>query len=264
MISELTRKALAVDEAYMALGNERLEGPDAVIVRNRETPNIWDANHVNRVTASTPEEIERLFEHVEREFEGFRHRRFHLDQTSPTEFEARLALNGYEKGETLVLLLEGELTGEAKPCEVRPVESAADWQAYESLYDLDWHEFRAQLPGFTEETARQMMVARRTKSPPAAYWLACVDGQPRSYLASWGGVDGVGYVEDLFTHPEYRHRGLAAALIHHCVAQARSEGAGPIVICADPNDTPKSMYASLGFRPVAVKRNYLKRIEPAG
>ncbi len=103
------------------------------------------------------------------------------------------------------------------------------------------------------------MRSRQAKSPPARHWLACVDGEPRAYLSSWGGVDGVGMVEDLFTHPDFRHRGLATALIHHCVSEARKEGAGPVVIGADPKDTPKRMYAALGFHPVAVKREYLKR-----
>ena len=52
----------------------------------------------------------------------------------------------------------------------------------------------------------------------------------------------------------------ARALIHHGVAEARRDGARPVVIVADPADTPKRMYATLGFRPVAVKRDYLKRL----
>ena len=48
------------------------------------------------------------------------------------------------------------------------------------------------------------------------------------------------------------------ALIHRCVADARERGAGPIVIVAGPDDTPKNMYAALGFRPVAVTRHYWK------
>ena len=63
-------------------------------------------------------------------------------------------------------------------------------------------------------------------------------------------------MEELFTHPEFRHRGLATALIHHCVADAREHGAGPVVIAADPEDTPKLMYAAMGFRPVAMKRTW--------
>ena len=71
-------------------------------------------------------------------------------------------------------------------------------------------------------------------------------------------MNGVGQVENLFTHPDYRNRGIATALIHHCVADARAKGAGPVVIVADPTDTPKNIYARMGFRPVAVVGHYLK------
>ncbi len=103
--------------------------------------------------------------------------------------------------------------------------------------------------------------ARRAKDPPVRYWIAYAGETPAAYLASWEGPDGVGQVEDLFTHPDYRHRGLATALIHHCVAEAREHDAGPVVIGADPDDTSKDMYAALGFRPVAIERNYWKPAE---
>ena len=105
-----------------------------------------------------------------------------------------------------------------------------------------------------------MLQHRRIKSPPVRFWLAYLDGEPRAYFASWEGTEGVGQVEDLFTHPDFRHRGLATALIHHCVADARAHGAGPVVIVADPTETPKRIYAAMGFRPVAVKRSYLKKL----
>ena len=108
---------------------------------------------------------------------------------------------------------------------------------------------------------RAMLATHRAKSPPVRYWLAYVDGEPRAYFASWEGIDGIGQVEDLFTHPDYRHRGLATALIHHCVSDSRTSGAGPVVIVCDPADTPKRMYAAMGFRPIAIKRNYWKRMD---
>ena len=48
------------------------------------------------------------------------------------------------------------------------------------------------------------------------------------------------------------------ALIHRCVAHCREQGAGLIVITAIASDTPEVMYAAMGFRPVAVKRDYGK------
>ncbi|MCH8345375.1 MAG: GNAT family N-acetyltransferase [Chloroflexi bacterium] len=263
-MTDAARSALTVSEAFSALGNERFQADGATFVRNREIADIWDANHVAHITAATPDEIDGLLARVEREFAGFRHRQYRVDFTTPPAFEARLALEGFERDETLVMLLEGELSGTAKPCEIRTVESEADWNAYTALHDIDWREYRERMPGgpggFDEGTAAQMMRSRRSMSPPVRHWLACVDGEPRAYLSSWGGVDGVGLVEDLFTHPDFRHRGLATALIHHGVSEARREGAGPIVIVADTKDTPKRMYAALGFAPVALKRDYLKRL----
>ena len=34
-----------------------------------------------------------------------------------------------------------------------------------------------------------------------------------AFLSSWPGANGVGKVEDLFTHAEFRHQGIASALI---------------------------------------------------
>jgi GNAT superfamily N-acetyltransferase len=255
-------RALAVYRAYQALGNEQFKADGAIFIRNREIPGIWDANHVTQVTASTPQEIERLLERVEREYAGFAHRRFHLDFTTPPQFEARLVLEGYQRSDALVMLLEGDLTDSAKPYDIRPVTDEGDWQTYAGLYDVDWREYREKIPGpFDEETPSQMVLSRRSKWPSAPLWLAYVDGAAQAYCTSWLGPGGMGLVEDLFTLPDFRHRGLATALVHHCVAEARTEGASPVVIVADTADTPKQMYAAMGFRPVAVASTYRKDIK---
>jgi ribosomal protein S18 acetylase RimI-like enzyme len=260
-MSDLTRRAVATDYGFMALGNERLEAGGATFIRNTSVPRIRDANQVVAATAAAPAEIERLLARADREYADCPHRQFRLDFTASPEFEARLALEGYERKDTLVMLLEGEPAGAAKPHDIRPVESEADWQAYSSLHEIDWREYAEKIPGGADmAVAEQMMRTRRAKTPPVRYWLAWADGQPRAYLASWEGTGGVGQVEDLFTHPEFRHRGLATALIHHGVAEARKEGAGPVVIVADTADTPKRMYAAMGFRPVSISRTYWKNL----
>lgn len=256
----LVDRALEVNYGPLALGNEVFEAEGARFVRSKATPQVWNANYVSHVTARTPEEIERLLARAKREFAGMDRVSFETDYRTPPEFEARLALEGYEPDASLVMLLEGELTVDARECEIRLVGSPEDWEAYAALHTLDWAEARGKLElEAPEEVERQLMAGRRAKAPQARYWMAYADGEPRSYLLSWQGTDGVGQVEDLFTHPEYRHRGLATALIHHGIADARAHGAGPIVIVADPTDTPKTMYAAMGFRPVAVKRTWRSR-----
>lgn len=127
---------------------------------------------------------------------------------------------------------------------------------------MDWvdHHERIKRP-VKEEVARRMWQAKRLKQPPVQYWLAYDGKRAVAYLNSWEGIGGVGQVEDLFTHPDYRKRGIATALIHHSVADCRAKGAGPIVIAADPTDTPKNIYARMGFRPVVWLSKYLKRLE---
>lgn len=257
--ADLARRALAVNQANLALGHETFAADGATFVRDRAFPRVYDANHVAHVTAGTPDEIERLLARADTEFAHCAHRRYHVDFTTPPEFEARLRLADYEHTDSLVMLLEGELRGTPNRCDIRPVDSDAAWDAFLALNKHDWNEHAVRTGASGDEAVGLNLAATRArKSPPVRYWLGYADGEPRGHFSAWEGIDGVGQVENLFVQAEYRHRGLATALIHHCVADARAHGAGPVVIVADASDTPKQMYAAMGFRPVAIKREYLK------
>jgi predicted GNAT family acetyltransferase len=112
------------------------------------------------------------------------------------------------------------VNGESPRHEIRALETDADWEAYAELHAIDWHENieRTKRPLEDAAVPEQMRATHRAKQPPVQYWLAYVEGRPVAYFNSWGGIDGVGQVEYLFTHPEFRHRGIATAVIHHCVA----------------------------------------------
>jgi GNAT superfamily N-acetyltransferase len=199
---------------------------------------------------------------IEAEFAGCRYRQIVLDADTPPEFEARLVLDGYDDVErSLVMLLEGELRGTVRPHVIRPIATDDDWHAYARLKRLDWAERASRLGlGPLPEVGEGLIATYRAKVPPLRYWLALVDGEPRAFFSSWEGTDGVGQVEDLFVEKAWRHRGLATALIHHAVADARGAGAGPVVIIADTTDTPKTMYAAIGFRPIAVVTKYTRHV----
>jgi len=256
-VDRLLAAALTVNQDNLALGNETFEAAGARFVRSIAAPDIYDANHVDRLTASTPAEIDALLERAALEYAHCQHLRFDVDPSTPPEFEARLHLDGYVASEGLVSILEGELVGEPQRFDVREVSDDAGWAAYGNLKALDWAASRERLGQAPQpEVGLRMTATEREKSPPRRYWLALVDGVPRGFLSSWEGNAGVGQVEDLFVHPDYRHRGVATALLHHCVADCRAHGAGPVAIVADPTDTPKQMYAAMGWRPIAVIRHY--------
>jgi ribosomal protein S18 acetylase RimI-like enzyme len=260
-MDDIAGRALDVNHAQLALGSERFEADGATFTRNRNFPKIPDPNRVIDIRASSEREIEGVLARAEREYAGFPQRRFDVDFRTPPQFDARLAAEGYRRNGILLMALDGEPRGEAMPCDIRPVEDDDTREGYTRLHEVDWEQYvkAGSPPG--EWSAEAMVGSRRLKSPPMRYWLAYVDGEPRSYLASWEGIDGVGQIEDLFTHPEHRRRGLATALIHHCVADCRAHGADVVVLAADPEGTAKEMYGSLGFRPVAEYGSYWKIVE---
>ena len=57
-------------------------------------------------------------------------------------------------------------------------------------------------------------------------------------------------VEDVYTVPEQRNRGLGRAAVTRAVALALEGGHEPTFIVADDNDWPKHLYRRIGFEPV--------------
>lgn len=253
-------------DGYLALGNEVLDGPLACFVRNTETPNVYDANHVTRVRARTPKEIDSVLARADEVYPESRHRQYLMDPATPPTFEARLALDGYDCNLELEMVLDGELVAgpAAKGVEIRPVRSEADWASLERLFRLD-HEEESQREGrepLTPEVTRQVVKTKSWKAPAVAFFLASVKRTDCGFFSSWPGTNRMAKVEDLFTHPDFRRRGIATALIRQCVEDARARGAREVVIGARVDDTPKAMYAALGFRPLCPIRSWLRSDHP--
>ena len=95
-LAELTRRAVAVDGDFLALGHEVFEADGARFVRDRSLPRIYDANYVSDVRVATPDAVERLLARVDREYPHTRHRALQLDISTPPAVEAVLVLRGYE------------------------------------------------------------------------------------------------------------------------------------------------------------------------
>jgi GNAT superfamily N-acetyltransferase len=257
----LIHRALDVNNANLALGNEIFEVACATFVRNRNAPDIYDANHVTNIRVRTASEIDALFARADLEYAGFEHRRFDTDHRTHPAVVARLRIEDYERSEGLIMLLPGNLASTPPKHDIRPVVSGEEWAAFAALKLEDWLEYRQRQGRPPEpDVAEASVRVERGKCPPVQYFLAYLDGRPAAYCNSWAGLDGLGQVEDLFTLPKYRKRGLATALIQRCVAEARRDGARQVVIVANPADTPKQIYANVGFEPVAVNAHYTKRL----
>jgi GNAT superfamily N-acetyltransferase len=253
---------------YFELGNEVVAARRARFVRNPACADIYDANHGTAVRATTADEIDEVLRAADALFPAARHRTFKVDPRTPPAFEARLLLDGYAATPELQLLLEGPLQAPTPPpMAIRPVDDPADWASLSRLTRRDHEEEAATAgrPVWPPSLTAEMVATKRAKAPALQFFLASVDGVDCAFFSSWPGIDGVGKVEDLFTAPEHRRRGIASALIAHAVADARTRGAEAVLIGADPADSPKAMYAALGFVPVCVLRSYTRvRGSPEG
>jgi GNAT superfamily N-acetyltransferase len=253
---ELLARAYVTLQGYYELGAEVLDEPLARFVRNVDAPSVYDVNHASRVRAASAREVDAVLARADEVFGLSHHRVFDLDPWTPEVFPAALLLDGYELADELEMLLEGDLRAPRPPADVdvRLVDSDEDWNVVQRLTRLDHEEQvdRFAHPLWDEGVTAAMVAAKRAKAPALRFWLARVNGEGCAFFSSWPGTNGVGKVEDLFTHPDFRHRGIATALMVHCVRDARSRGAGPVLIGARPNDTPKDMYAAMGFEPFCV------------
>lgn len=250
---DLITRACETNAAWLALGNDRYTHDGATFVRNRTTPHDYEANAVMQVRTG---DLDTLIWRINREFTGYAHRWVDVDPMTPATVAERLKSDGYTELEVLYLVLEGALKASPRAIETRPVTSDSDWETYAAL-DRIWAAEQP-APWTAEAAVSRDLSSTRLKSPPARYWFAYADGAPRAFAASWSGANGVGIIEDIFTQPEYRRRGLATTLIARCVLDATDGGAGPIIIGADANAVARQIYESLGFRLLFRLKRYMK------
>jgi GNAT superfamily N-acetyltransferase len=141
--------------------------------------------------------------------------------------------------------------------DLRPVASDEDWTVLATLVRANHQEAPVHGLALDEAITHGIVAGYRAKSSLAQFFLARVDGVDCAYGSAVVGPFGMGIVEDLFTLPAYRKRGLATAIVAHVVAHARARGMGPMLIGAVGDELPKALYASLGFVPQCLTRQYL-------
>lgn len=270
--------SLAADAARIYLA-QRMLGCDVTrcdgfsLARNPATPLIYDSHFAFDVAGELAEDGAAFEAALDQAFAGAGHRKVVWHASDPPSVEARLAAHDFEVEQVLQMVLEGPLA--------RAPRAGAPWRLHQATSEDDWAALvRLQRANFDERNARngqplyepavaEQLVASWRMKPGMRFWLATLagreldtetSGEPCAYLGSWAGQDGLGMVEYLFTDPVARHRGIATALIAHAVEAVRSEGAEAVLIGADIEETPKSMYLGLGFSPVCLTRQWLRLV----
>ncbi len=252
MIPDIERVCDLLDE-YHRLGAAEVDDRRyAVFLRSDDAPTRYDGNHVRRLRLKDADAVQGLLAEMDRHYAHLHYRSLRIDPlTTPPAVEARLLLDGWTCNAEVVLGTDGPPAGRRADVEIASVEDEDGWTALTELIRADHGQ---------DETLPEVMAMHRRRCPPFTFYIARWDGRPVGYF-SQRTRDGLGYLEHLFVLPEYRLRGVATALVHHTAARARDAGADYIFLPAAAEDTPKEMYARMGFRPLLVFRNYLKRLD---
>ena len=260
----LLEQAVDTLHGYFELGNDRRPVEAATLVASPECPNVYDANCATRVVAETPADIDHLLADVDVNYSALGHRCFKIDPLTPPPFVARLVVEGYQPAVELQSVLETSVDIGEPPVAIRPVADTADWLSLAKLLRMDHLESarKRSVECWPQAITDQMVEQKKRKAPGVQFFLARVDGNDCAFFSSWPGVNGIGKVEDLFTVPSFRRRGIATALIAHAVADARRRGGELVLIGADVDDTPKLMYYRMGFRPLLLYSSYTRTLAP--
>jgi predicted GNAT family acetyltransferase len=105
-----------------------------------------------------------------------------------------------------------------------------------------------------------MIIALRRKAGPMTFYIAELAGRPVAYAARVECPNGLGMIEDVFTLPDVRNKGIASALIAHVLGRLRGEiPARPVFLGAHALQGAKHLYRRLGFQPVMVTREFLRQ-----
>lgn len=256
--------ARRIVEAYRwqrGLGNTVVDVPFGRIVVNPDRPEVWDANHADAVVADSPDDIAALFDSMDRYLSHSPWRIVHTDPFTPDSFTARLALDGYvEQPATIQMVLDRKLDF-LPGADVVAVVTEDDWAELAALVRRD-HEEGARTGGklLSAEMTDAIVAGYRAKGDRYQFHLARVNGRAVGYGAQAAAPSGAGMIEDLFTLPAYRRRGVASGLIAGFATALTDRGCSCVFLGALVGEEARHLYAKLGFQPVLLTRCWVRRM----
>jgi GNAT superfamily N-acetyltransferase len=249
---------LATAQRFWSLGGERLDVGDAVLVRHQEALTNPLGTFATALRSTTSRAVAATLARCDDLVDGGC-RRVLIDPDTPAAVEAHLAAEDWRLEPQLQLVLPATAGPGSTNLNPRPVRDDADWQRLTELFRLDHLEEDAKA-GRRPRPATETLAAvalRRALTPQAEYFTVERTGIPLAFFGVWVD-DRIGLIEDVFVRSDARLQGLASDMLRFAVGHVRAAGAGPVTIAAEVRDTPKHLYARLGFQPVAVTRSWLR------
>jgi ribosomal protein S18 acetylase RimI-like enzyme len=242
------------------MGSQIVETEYAIFASNRQNQYTM-ANRVHRIRASV-DTIEAV---IDRGLDFFRAANTipHFQVTSlsrPPDLSVRLLQRGLRR-------MAGSITVLAHDLAAGPLVEAEVYYAHrlhnlsiETIAPADlmrWADtFKS---GFETELTDDMFVtwSRCMSSGTATFYLATA-GTELAGTAILFRDRGTGAISTVSTLPQWRHRGVASALIHRCSADSVAHGDDLLTISADSETPAERLYRQLGFTAAYRATSYMR------
>jgi GNAT superfamily N-acetyltransferase len=242
-IEALTRWALS------EMCDEVFKFERGVAVRTRDLPLVWTLNQVRIADDASADEVLELAERFQGDL-PFRHVVVTGGHGAALAGQVdRLGEGWWAEREVLMAM-------------TRQVDRHVDTGAVVELSEL---QMLALMREWLQEEHRRIgddglgQVSQYNRLEGALFNETClgivVDGAPAS-VAKVRFRDGISWVEDVYTTPSARGRGLAHAVVTEAVRRAWALGPRFTFIIADDEDWPKDFYARAGFAPLGCNHTF--------
>ncbi|MCL4227939.1 MAG: GNAT family N-acetyltransferase [Myxococcales bacterium] len=265
---DVTTLAVATDLMITRWGSEVTDRGPYLLVRTPDEPDFWFGQALV-VPPPAPAEpgpawLARWQASFERELPAATHRALVVDGDVSSAVEAAATAAGWAVQRNVAS--SARALAEAPPpagVEVRPLASDRDWAQVVALaLASDEHDAAPDRP--VDELHRRF-VRGRVASKRA--WVEAGRGAWWGALAGDALVGSLGVVgegelaryQDVVTHPAWRRRGVARALLTAAGRAALDRGARRLVIVAIAGGDPLRLYRAAGFAPADTSVELLRR-----
>jgi GNAT superfamily N-acetyltransferase len=245
---------------FKLLGHEPVRGGGATIVATPDWPDTWDANFALPEPGATAAGV---IGAMDRHMPHTRWRVVAVDALTDPAFEAEIALADFAPRTTLIEMLAPRITAHrgGPAITTQLITDGAGWNRLEPLVRAD-HREGLRTGTVDAAVSNGLLSSMRRRAPPCEYQLILIDGEAVGYGMTVRCPNGLALIEELFTLPAWRKRGAMSAFIAAEFARLTAQGCDAMFLDAHAHDTPKHLYAQLGFAPVAVTRHWVREELP--
>lgn len=224
-------------------------------MRTRDLPAVWTLNQVHLEAPTTTDDAI----HLADEHQADLPYRYVVvdDEPSGRRLADELGARGWASDRLLVMEL-AYLSLQAQAGHRSPIEHAVVAIDHAQALDLTRGWALEANPDITPAELEQVVEYHHREGElwnERSYGCIGRDGTPAN-MVKLRSDGAVAWVEDVYTRPEERRRGLARAVLEFVVGLARLEEHSLVFLLADDDDWPKGLYAQIGFAPVGLRWSF--------